>query len=255
ALKQLGDSSEFFILLEKVEGKEYYQDLERIMKQKSMIKLDVPRCRALSDYLVKIHSKKNTDPQLYRRRIRDLIGHGECIMGLIDNYPSNLDFTDQNELALIEKKCLGWRWKIREKDHRLCQVHGDYHPWNILFQKGSNFKVLDRSRGEWGEAADDLASLSMNYLFFSLQVYGKLAGPFEKLYKTFIGNYLEKTGDEELLTVIQPFCAWRALVLASPIWYPNISYNVRRKIFNFIHNVLDTKKMNVAEINSYLKKS
>jgi aminoglycoside phosphotransferase family enzyme len=32
--------------------------------------------------------------------------------------------------------------------------------------------------------------------------------------------YLKKTGDSEILEVVQPFYAWRALVVASPIWYP-----------------------------------
>jgi len=30
---------------------------------------------------------------------------------------------------------------------------------------------------EWGEAADDVSSITMNYIFYSLQKYGKLAGP------------------------------------------------------------------------------
>ena len=28
--------------------------------------------------------------------------------------------------------------------------------------------MLDRSRGEWGEAADDVSSMTINYLFFGL---------------------------------------------------------------------------------------
>jgi aminoglycoside phosphotransferase (APT) family kinase protein len=44
-------------------------------------------------------------------------------------------------------------------------VHGDFHPWNILFQNDCDFAVLDRSRGEWGDPADDVAPLTINYLF------------------------------------------------------------------------------------------
>ncbi|MEM3737435.1 MAG: phosphotransferase [Candidatus Bathyarchaeia archaeon] len=253
SLKSIGDWTEFYILLEKVEGEEYSKDLERIAVSGSMTELDSARCKALSAYLAHIHAVRRSDPQLYRRRIRDLIGHGECIMGLIDSYPPNLDFVGEGELADIEARCVAWRWKIKNRHHRLCQVHGDFHPWNILFREGIDFTVLDRSRGEWGEPADDLAALSINYIFFSLQVYGALEGSFKDLFQKFIRGYLDETGDEEILEVVQPFFAWRALVLASPMWYPNLSLAVRRKILNFIHNILDIDRVDIGNINSYLR--
>ncbi|RLG91124.1 MAG: aminoglycoside phosphotransferase family protein [Candidatus Hecatellales archaeon] len=251
-LRSLDGFKEFFILVEKVEGREYHYDLEEISKRGKLQPLDVSRCKVLSDYLTKIHAKKKNSPELYVRRVRDLVGHGECIMGLIDNYPLNQDFVDVEELKLIEKKCVDWRWKLKTKTHRLCQVHGDFHPWNILFQKGTSFRVLDRSRGEWGEAADDISSLTINYIFFSLQTHGKLENPFKELFELFIGNYLEKTGDEEVLEVIQPFYAWRSLVLANPIWYPTLTYEVRRKLLSFALNILDTEKFDFKNVNSYM---
>lgn len=253
SLRSVGNYSEFFILMEKVEGQEYFRDLERIRDEKQLTDLDLQRCQILSDYLVEIHSVKKDLPELYRRRVRELLGHGECIMGLIDSYPSELDFTTNEELKSIERKCLDWRWNLKSKTSRLCQVHGDYHPWNVLFKQPADLSVLDRSRGEWGEPADDLAAMTINYLFFSLQAYGALDGPFKTLYQRFFSNYLDKTSDHEILEVIQPYYAWRALVVASPIWYPNLSYDLRRKIFNFIHAVLESDRFNPDCINSYLQ--
>jgi hypothetical protein len=66
-------------------------------------------------------------------------------------------------------------------------------------------------------------------------------------------GYLDLTGDEELLRVIQPFYAWRALVVASPIWYPTISADIRRRLFNFIRNVLSIDEVDVGDFNSYLR--
>lgn len=253
AIKSIGDAEEYFILLEKVEGREYYKDLEKIKDSGRLTELDLRRCQALSDYLVEIHSVKKDSPSLYVRRVRDLVGHGECIMGLIDSYPRSLSFLDEDELKKIELKCVEWRWRIKDKVHRLCQVHGDYHPWNIIFREGVDFTTLDRSRGEWGEAADDVSCMSINYLFFSLQAYGRLAGPFEELFLRFINNYMDKTKDEDMLKIIQPFYAWRALVVASPIWYPSLSQEVRRKLFNFINNTLENERFEPKEVNSYLK--
>ena len=247
-----GKAEEYFILMEKIEGKEYFIDLERIKKEGKITSIDRDRTRALSSYLAQIHAIKHDDRELYIRKIRDLVGHGECIMGLMDSYPDNFDFVSHKELCNIEKKCINWRYKIKSKINRLCMTHGDFHPWNIMFRKGTDFTVLDRSRGEWGEAADDVSSITMNYLFYSLQKYGELKGPFKEMYELFFNNYLEKTGDMELLNVIQPFYVFRSVVVASPIWYPNLDPVVRTKLFNFINNILDIEKFDYKKVNSYL---
>ena len=252
-LKSIDTPEEFFQLLEYAEGKEYFYDLDRIGKTGEVNDLDVERARVLAEYLAEIHSVKKNEPQLYRRRIRDLVGHGEAIMGLIDSYEGDEDFLEEDELEKIELKCVEWRWRIRDKGYRLCQVHGDYHPWNILFTDKLDFMVLDRSRGEWGEPADDIAAMTINYLFFSLIHHGELRETFLKLWNRFIETYLDKTGDEEVFRVIQPFYAWRGLVVASPIWYPNLEYRIRRMLFNFIHNILDSEYVDYRNIEGYFK--
>jgi len=252
-LKTLGDCGEFFIVTEFVEGTLYHEDLDRIKMSKQLVPLDLERCRALSSYLAEIHKVKSSNTGLYVRRARDLVGHGECIMGLLDSYPTGLDYISEGALAEIEKCCVDWRWKLKRFGHRLAQVHGDYHPWNVLFHKDVAFTVLDRSRGDWGEPADDVSAMSINYIFYSLQTYGKLAKSFETLFNLFWKNYLDKTGDEEILSVVQPFFAWRGLVVASPVWYPNLPESVRSKLFSFIRNVLETEKLDLREVNSYLQ--
>jgi hypothetical protein len=121
------------------------------------------------------------------------------------------------------------------------------------FLQGTDFTVLDRSRGEWGEPADDLAALTINYLFYSLMKHGQIADEFESLFRLFWDNYLEKTNDFEVLSVIPPFYAWRGLVIASPVWYPNISVRIRTKLFKFVENVLGVDKFDVPSVNSYFE--
>ncbi len=247
-----GKADEYFILMEKIEGKEYFLDLEKIKRDGELTPVDIERTEALSTYLAQIHANRHDDRELYLRKLRDIVGHGECIMGLTDSYPDNLDFVTWGDLCEIEKKCVDWRYKIKGRTHRLCMTHGDFHPWNIMFREGVDFTVLDRSRGVWGEAADDVSSITMNYLFYSLQKYGELAGPFQEMYELFFDNYLERTGDKELLEVIQPFYVFRSLVVASPIWYPNLDPGLRTKIFNFINNILDSEVFDYKDVNSYL---
>jgi len=247
-----GKAKEFFLLTEFVTGQGYFKDLDRIKNTGSATPEDFQRTIALSNYLVEVHSMKLDSPNLYTRRIRDLVGHGECIMGLIDNYPETFEFISAPLLKKIETACVEWRWRIKDRSHRLCRVHGDFHPWNILFREGTDFTLLDRSRGEWGEPADDTTCLSINYLFSSLLRSGRLEGSFEPMFKRFWENYLAKTGDREMLEVVAPFYAWRGLVIASPVWYPGLTSGVRKTIFTFIRNVLAAERFDPADVNRYL---
>jgi len=248
-----GSAEDYFLLTEFAEGTGYFHDLDRIRKTGSATEQDLKRVITLSDYLVSIHAVKYHAPALYRRRIRELIGHGECIMGLIDNYPERYEFIDRAVLRKIELACVEWRWRIKDRPERLCQVHGDFHPWNVLFREYRDFTVLDRSRGDWGEAADDVTCMSINYLFSSLLRSGNLSGPFEKMYLQFWGNYLGKTNDREILDIAAPFLVWRGLVIASPVWYPRLPAGVREKIFTFIQNILASERFEYDQVNRYLR--
>jgi hypothetical protein len=94
--------------------------------------------------------------------------------------------------------------------------------------------------------------MSINFIFFSLQHYGALRGAYKELYDIFWGHYLENTQDVEITSVIQPFYAWRALVLANPTWYPHISYETRQHLFSFIENLLAEEWFDPQKINAYL---
>lgn len=115
---------------------------------------------------------------------------------------------------------------------------------NILFREGTDFSLLDRSRGEWGEPADDVAALSVNYLFFGLRKSAPrdpavVAEPFLSLFRAFLDVYLRESGDREILEVLPPFFAFRALVIAHPRWYPALADGTRAALIRFARRMLE----------------
>jgi len=250
-LASLGTGGEFFLLTDYAAGALYAEDLQRLRDTGALTELDIRRAEQLAGYLAEAHAAKRADPALYRRAVRDLLGSGEGIMGLTDSYPPDFPLADAAWLERVEQSCVSWRWRLKTHPQRLARIHGDFHPFNVLFGTDSDFWLLDRSRGGWGDPADDVSCMAINYLFFSLQRSGALAPPFSQLWDAFWHTYLARTGDQELLAVVAPFFAWRALVVASPLWY-NVADPVRLALFRLIDNILSAPVFEPDRVNDYL---
>ncbi len=112
-LISLGNVEEFFLLTEYAQGREYAADLERIRRDGVLSEADLARADALCDYLCQIHKVRGGSDQTYVRRVRELIGGNDCILGLIDSYPQDsAGFHEQIECLLVR-----WRWKLRRYSH------------------------------------------------------------------------------------------------------------------------------------------
>ncbi|MCX8162508.1 MAG: aminoglycoside phosphotransferase family protein [Candidatus Bathyarchaeota archaeon] len=257
-VESIGDAVEFIHLMDEVTeeyGRPYVYDLFEIASRGTLTDRDIGRCRMLVSYLYMLHSVKIFNRNLYLRHIRDLVGHGEMFMGVVDSYPdlSSLGWIDEDRVLKLEKKMVEWRYKLRRYTYRASRIHGDFHPFgNIRFRSDDQPVILEYSREEYGEPADDLSALTINYLFISIWKCGSYAQPFRTLFEEFFETYMRETGDTEILRVIQPFYCFRGLVVIHPLYYPEMEYWKRLSILRFIENVSSIEEFDPKKVSDYL---
>lgn len=249
SVKSVGGGIEYYLLMEKAEGRDYFNDLKAFASQERLSGRDAERIRAMAAYLAEIHTLKKDSKTLYWRKLRDTIGHGECLMGVFDIYPDGV--VPYEVMTNIIKKSVDWVYALKPRYQRLSQVHGDFHPGNIWFQQENRFVVLDRSRGPWGEPADDITALTINYIFFSLMHHDSVQGPFREGLELFFEEYVRASGDQEITEVVAPFFAFRSAVAANPVFYPGLGSEARRKLLTFADRVLSTGRFSVERVNEY----
>jgi hypothetical protein len=250
SVKSVGGGTEYYLLMEKVEGRDYFSDLNSFARKERLDNQDIEKIRAMALYLAGIHALKKDSKTLYWRKLRDTVGHGECLMGVFDIYPD--DSVPYEVMTNIIKKSVDWIYKLKPRYKRLSQIHGDFHPGNIWFKEQNDFVLLDRSRGPWGEPADDVTALAINYLFFSIKRHGDVRGAYQEGLELFFQEYIRASGDKEITEVVAPFFAFRAAVVANPVFYPELSPEARLKIFRFADSVLSIDTFSFKRVNEYL---
>jgi hypothetical protein len=247
-LVSLAGDGEFYLLTEFAEGTLYARDLRDLELRAEATERDRARAVALASYLVELHREPiDGPPELYHRAVRDLLGSGEGIFGIADGYPEGGPVAPER-LAAIERAAVDFRWRIRARTHRLRRTHGDFHPYNILFREGAEFTLLDASRGGRGDPADDLAALTINYVFGAVVYPDAWPRGLEPVWEAFWTTYLDGSGDREVLEVIAPFFAWRALVVASPVWYPSLTPAMRGALLGFAEELLASGRFDPAAV-------
>ena len=242
SLVSLAGTGEPYVLTEWAEGDLYAEDLRRVARAGTLEPADRARADRLTDYLATLHGVPGRGGAVaYVRALRDLVGHGEGIAGIADGYEAGVPGASRARVEAIERACLGWRHRLRARSHRLRLTHGDFHPFNLVFS-GDRVVPLDASRGCEGDPADDVAALTLNYLFFGVEHRASWPSGLGLLWESFWPRYLAATRDHELLDVVAPFFAWRGLVIASPRWYPHLTASDRDRILTFVERALSADR-------------
>lgn len=243
SLRSLRDASEAYVITTFAPGTIYAEDLRAITNAGRAGPRDLARLDTLAAYLAELHAPLPEPGHRYRRAIRDLVGSGEGIYGIVDGYPADVPAASATRLRAIEERCASWRWRLRGRDARLVRTHGDFHPFNLVFTSDTDLALLDASRGACGDPADDLTALAVNFLLFALGAPASWPEGHGILWRRWWSRYLALREDPQLLDVAPPFFAWRALVVANPRFYPQLGGRERDRLLSLAEAYLDDARL------------
>ena len=245
ALVSTREATEHYMITSYAPGTIYAHDLRRIATERIATPRDLGRVGALARYLAELHAPIAPSGGRYRRAARDLVGSGEGIFGIVVGYPADVPGAPPDRLRAIEERCAAWRWRLRGRDHRLTRTHGDFHPFNIVFD-GDELHLLDASRGGCGDPADDVTALAVNFVAFALDAPGAWPRGLGLLWRELWRRYQAERPDAELASAAPPFFAWRALVIANPAFYPQLTAAARDRLLGLAEAALDAGALDPA---------
>jgi len=259
SLTSIGKAREFYLVMEEAKGKSLFSDFDEIKKTNQLSEQTKNKIKIISDFLVKLHANKHTSTPLYRRKMRDTIGSGGSLMGLLDMHPEQAFSQFKKEWLEIVMRSINFWGLSRNLSKRLCETHADYHPGNLWFDN-EKFTILDRARGRYGEPADDITAFIVNPILYAVITSKKFTGPFKEIFDIFWNNYFRQTKDREMRKVIAPYLAFRVAVVTNPLFYNDESLggkesanDVRKQLITLALNALKDKEFDPKKINEYLK--
>lgn len=245
ALTSLQAYAEFYLITEYQPGTLYADDLRGLAHESELTLAAEERCATLARYLARLHQGKISDAGRYVRSIRDTVGSGEGIFGILDSFAADVPGAPRAVLERLEVLAVAKRREVRNRQHRLARIHGDFHPFNIVFRTDGSLALLDASRGCVGDPADDVSALVINFVFFALEQPAAWVRVYRPLWRHFWETYLQATGDDELLSVVALFLGWRGLVVANPVWYPGVSASGRERMLALIERSMAAPRFDI----------
>ncbi len=249
---------EYFMVLEFREGKSYFQEIERIRKEKNLTEEDIEKAKICANAIAKLHKQpidlpKEARKAVYRRVTREFLTHGELFLTLYDNnYGDNHWFEERYEEVFV--KMLRIREKIKNHYERLSYVHGDFWRANMLFN-GKELVALDASRFPmgYGEPGVDVFSGGYsNYFMNALADNGSYDGPLNELGIVFMKEYIRYTNDEDVGRFMPILFGSLTPILMRPGIIGGKEENVK-KIFQTCLDSLQKGKMNWKNMNTHLE--
>lgn len=238
-LSSVPADSEFVLLQEYADGALYLHSLMRCLERDEPNELEDRRAVALAKYLTSLHAHTRDDPRLYRRSVRDIVAGGVGAMGVIGGYSKELRDAFRDQLDDILRNFIGLAWRLDRYPNRLCRIHGDLHPLNILFGEDVDFSLIDASGTGWGDAAFDFGIMLMNYYALYNERGGLSSPSGRRLTQHFLNAYVADCEDVEGLYRVLPLSMARgALIMATTDFFPHRPMDERERLIELASKIL-----------------
>jgi aminoglycoside phosphotransferase (APT) family kinase protein len=242
SLGRVPGSCEFVLLQEYVDGELYFPSLMQSLERNEVSELEERRAVALAEYLAELHSQRNDDIRIYRRALRDLVAGGVGVMGVLGGYSKELRDAHHDRLSGILKDFIALAWDLDRYPNRLCRIHGDFHPLNILFGKETQFSVIDAYGPGWGDAAFDVGTMLMNYYALHNEKGGLGTPAGRQLAERFLSAYVDRCDDPEGLYRVLPLPLARgALIMATTYFFPHRPEVERDRLIRLAGDILSAR--------------
>lgn len=190
----------------------YEEDLWEMRGLDRARPLDLDRARSVAEKLADLHAEP-CSPSSYRPGLTRVLAAKDGVARIADRLAERQAVLHHERLELIEIATVCWRWKLAPRRHRARQVHGAVKPANVFF-RGDNCALLDTLPLR-GEAAEDVAKLTVHYICQAVAHRGRFVGALRECWYAFWDTYLGNTRDKEILEVIPPFYAREVLDLVA----------------------------------------
>lgn len=225
--------SEALHLLVLNQGVSLHHALQRLAVEGLASAGEIELLVALARSLVRSHQPAvGEDPGVYRKSLQSIFQGERGVIALLDALPAGADDPDEGRLQAMERRLVGWRWRLRGRAERLRRVHGGLSFEGVRVLPRGEVTLLSTADA-LGDPALDVSAVAVSLL--ALGAREPLCWPdgYRLLSDAFWSTYLAESGDHEMLDVAPPFLAWRALQAAA-----GLSGGARRALHGFAEEVL-----------------
>jgi len=218
-------------VIDYVSGKEFFETITNLEEKFDLV---TPYLDKIIDYLVQLHSikpdfNKQKTNNLYNRHLKDVIG-SEVFLDVLDAWSENDDLVTLKIKEKVNSKLFILREQYKNNYKRCSRIHADLHFGNIFFNMKKELTVLDSARNPWGEPADDLICLLINFDYISIKKHKEITSYYENIKQYILKRYLEKTKDSDIKNYFDLFYILRLFILLNPNFFNN-NNKVRKILF------------------------
>ncbi len=158
------------------------------------------------------------------------------MLALLDALPAD-PAHESGRLQALERRFLGWRWRLRDGHERLRQVHRGLRLEQVAVRPGPDVVVVDAVLTP-GDPALDVSAVAVGLLEMGAREPLSWRDGYRPLFDAFWSSYLGESGDHELLDVAPPFLAWHALRASSSLQPAPLKPAARQQLFSFAEVVI-----------------